>query len=684
MAASGVVEAHLGAADGAWLVLSRLSSPWGQDTRFVERFGQHARALAELHAPELAPLQEFGTGGDGIWFAEKTGDGEPLRALMASKTSRLAVHECIAIVERVAQGLIVLHQAGLAHGDVSASSVFITPQGAVQLLRPGLAVVAGSHPSRGPARSEPHALAPEQLQGMASAATDVFRLGLLLLEMLTGKSLFVANDPTQVLALAQRFQGVPAAAFAGVAPQLTSALGWMMHRSPDERPAAPEVPNALEMASAALGLSTGDTEIARAYRRLLADRTPVGRLTELRVAPPRVSVPPPQVPRPSAPLPTSTPTGAVLGRIGTRRVSHEALEAVRAQVPTTPGMREAMVGEHLLKVGKLSAAQLSEVQQRSVMLQLTLSETAVIDGVLSEDEVVEAIAAVTRTAFISSLQLSQLDGAPLHLLPPHEAERLVALPVAERGGVLTVAVLEPLDQATLDGVKGATGRQVQLVRAGDRALRDAIARLYQGESSDSESWLERGPNTQSEINAEGGLELTDDATGLELEGRPAARARSISANGLDEGQARLLEVTLAGLGPHGVDAAALMSLCGEIARRMSGSESDVDKARFVSAAVAVHNVLAGQKPWATPQLAAFDARFGPLALPVKGLVPAMFDGLKAMPDDLVGLAVVCGFALANVAGAVRPRLSNEHLAALRKRRLPSVALEALSRVLASG
>lgn len=694
VAASGVVEAHLGVRDGQWLVLSRLSPPWTQDHTFLERFSVHARPLSAVRAPELAPLSEFGAGGDGLWFVEETGDGEPLRALMTSKMGRLSVEESVAIIERVAQGLGALHQAGQVHGDISASSVFVSVSGKVHLLHSGLAVVAGAHPSRGPARSEPHAIAPEQVTGPSLAATDVFRMGLLLLEMLTGRSLFVAPNPMDVLGLAQKFQAVPPSVLQGVPEQLRTVLGWLLHRDPHERPPSLEVPEALQMASASLGLSTGDGELSRAFRRLMSDRQPpmAQRTTELRLVPPRPAAPPPPVPRPLPSVPLN-PNASVIGRIETRRVTHEQLEAVRDEVrpsPPAPVARESQLGEHLVRAGRLSTGQLAEAQQRATMLNLSLGDTLIIDGVLGEDHVVEALGAITRTAVMTSTQLGALEGGrlPLHLLSQGDAERLVAVPLAEKGAVLMIALVDPLDAETLDELKRVTGRTLQPVRGGDRALRDAVTRLYGGVTDDDpDSWLDRGPTagrkSDSGVTDTAHLELPEDSGVLELEGRAEVRARGVTATGLDEGQTKLVEVLLGAFGEPGSDGIALVQLCGELARRMNASTTDVDKARFVAAAVVAHNLRARRPAWEAPAPAAFQTQLGALALPVKALAPSLFEGLKAMPQELVELAVVCTFAFAQAGASACPAPWQPVISALRARRFPSLALDALVRALES-
>lgn len=681
--------------------MSRLSAPWSHDGTFLERFGAHARVPLPVH-DGIASLLEFGSGGDGLWFVERTADGEPLRALMTSKTGSLTVDECVAIMERAVDALAVLHAENVVHGDLSASSLFITSVGGVVLLHTGIAVVAGAHPSRGPARSEPHAIAPEQLTGVSTAATDVFRLGLLFLEMLTGRSLFVASDPQHVLGIAQKFKGVPPSSFHGVPEQLQSLLGWMMQREPADRPKVSELSNVLHLASSALGFAGGDAEVAHAFRRLMVDRLApmTGRTTELRLQPPRPSTPPPAV---AARVVAPPVGGAVLGRIETRRVTHEQLKAVRLEDESPRSsppssfsnpspMREALLGDQLVRSGKLTPAALAESGQRSAMLNLPLADTLLVDGILLEDDLVEALAAVTRTPFVTSVALSGLTGgkAPLHLLPQADAERLVAVPLAEKGAVMVVAVIDPLDAQVLEALKVSAGRTIQAVRGGERALRDTIARLYGGVTDDDpDSWLDRGPGVarKSDSGVTPGEPVDaltvseDDAEELELEGRPAARARTVTVSGLDEGQTRLVEALLVGYGDPGREGIALVQLCGDLARRLNASSADIDKARFVTASVVAHNLSRARAIWAAPVVADFDAHLGPLALPVKALAPALFDGGKTMPEELVSLAVFCTFVFAQTAGSTCPTPWQPVIASMRARRMPSVALEALSRAL---
>jgi len=155
----------------------------------------------------------------------------------------------------------------------------------------------------------------------------------------------------------------------------------------------------------------------------------------------------------------------------------------------------------------------------------------------------------------------------------------------------------------------------------------------------------------------------------------------VTVSGLDEGQTKLVELLLSGFGDAGREGIALVQLCGELARRLSASPADVDKARFVTAAVVVHNLSRSRAIWSAPVLADFDAHLGALALPVKAMAPSLFDGGKTMPEELVGLAVFCAFVFAQTAGSTCPTPWQPIIAAMRVRRLPSVALEALTRAL---
>ncbi|MBL8918367.1 MAG: protein kinase [Myxococcaceae bacterium] len=668
VAASGVVEAHLGAHDGRPLVISRLSAPWSQDGSFLGRFGATAGALAEVRVAEVAGLEDYGPGGDGFWFAETTGDGEPLRALMTSRLGALTPDECVAIAERVAQGLAALHAIELVHGDVSASSVFVGTTGTVQLLHTGLAVVAGTHPSRGPARSEPHAIAPEQLTSPPTPATDVFRLGLLLLEMLTARSLFVAADPLHVLSLAERFQGVAASQLLGVPEPLKPLLTSLLHRDPLARPPADEVPNALQLVAATLNLSTGDPELARGFRRLLPERPPSTQVTELRLTAPRPSSPPPPpASRARASPPPPTSPGVVVGRVETRRMTWDELEVVqevRSSPPLRPAMREALIGEQLLRTGLLSAAQLSAAQARSTLLNVPLSEALELDGVVSEDALVEALGAITHTSVVSGAELAGLDGgrAPLHLIPQADAERLMAVPLSEKGRVLVVAVRDPLEAPLLDELKRVSGRTVKAVRAGERALRKAVARLYGASPEPLAPGADALP-TLDEVRAE--------------------HARLISVSGLDEGQTTLVEVLLAGFGDAGADGVALLQLSGELARRLKGTDAEVDRARFVTACVAAFNLRARRPVWESPAGPGFDTTLGALAPAVRALVPGLFEPSRRLPSDVIGLAVLCTFAFAQAGQSACPTPWQPVLAQLKSRHFPSSVLDALARTLSS-
>jgi hypothetical protein len=227
----------------------------------------------------------------------------------------------------------------------------------------------------------------------------------------------------------------------------------------------------------------------------------------------------------------------------------------------------------------------------------------------------------------------------------------MVLPVADRHNEYAMNVAEQLE---------AAGVRVVVLEHGEYRERHAQA----GEEARG---ARRAAYVACHVNAGGG-----DYGLVVFDGRSVA-GRALAG--------RLVEALLIGYGDPGREGIALVQLCGDLARRLNASPSDIDKARFVSAAVVAHNLSRARAIWSAPVAADFDAHLGPLALPVKALAPALFDGGKTMPEELVSLAVFCTFVFAQTAGSTCPAPWQPIIASMRARRLPSVALEALTRAL---
>ena len=178
------------------------------------RFEQEARATAALNHPNVVAVYDVGRH-DGVAFlVSELLAGETLRARMAGK--RLSVERAVAFAEDVARGLAAAHERGIVHRDIKPENLFVADDGHVKVLDFGVAKLAvpasdaldSSLPTfstgTGMVVGTPAYMSPEQTQGLAAdGRSDIFALGTVLYEMLSGHRPFRADSPLEMLSAIQ-------------------------------------------------------------------------------------------------------------------------------------------------------------------------------------------------------------------------------------------------------------------------------------------------------------------------------------------------------------------------------------------------------------------------------------------------------------------------------------------------
>ncbi len=230
----------------------------------AERFTREIRLLARLRHPFILPLHDSGDANGRLYYVMPYIDGESLGARLA-RTRRLPVDEAIGIAREIADALSYAHGEGVVHRDVKPENILLTQQGHALLADFGIA--RGDHNVAGNDRmtragltlGTPSYMSPEQVAGEeVGAASDVYSLGATFFEMLAGRPPFVADTPTQSLALQHLTAPVPALASLGVivSPGLEAAIQRSLAKEPAER-----FSSAIAFASA---LASGTTSTAAA------------------------------------------------------------------------------------------------------------------------------------------------------------------------------------------------------------------------------------------------------------------------------------------------------------------------------------------------------------------------------------------------------------------------------------
>jgi serine/threonine protein kinase len=174
-----------------------------EDPTFANRFRDEARHSAGMSHQNIATVYDYGEDDGTAYLVMELVDGEPLSQIIAR--GPMNPDQVRGIVGQAALALAAAHAAGVVHRDVKPANILITPDGRVKLTDFGIARAAdgASHTRTGEVLGTPQYLSPEQALGRgATGASDLYALGIITQEMLTGRKPFDAGSAVAT-ALAQ-------------------------------------------------------------------------------------------------------------------------------------------------------------------------------------------------------------------------------------------------------------------------------------------------------------------------------------------------------------------------------------------------------------------------------------------------------------------------------------------------
>ena len=183
------------------VALKILPASLAQEETTRKRFLQEARTAGSLEHPNIASVHEVGELADGrIWVAMSWSGGQSLRE--KEKSGPLSVEEAVGIAIQIGRGLEKAHEAGVVHRDVTPENVVVGEDGRVKIVDFAIAKLAGSErlTKTGMRTGTVAYMSPEQAAGKeVDARSDIWGLGVVLYEMISGSHPFEGEDGNEVI-----------------------------------------------------------------------------------------------------------------------------------------------------------------------------------------------------------------------------------------------------------------------------------------------------------------------------------------------------------------------------------------------------------------------------------------------------------------------------------------------------
>src|SRR5712664_2042225 len=247
---------------GQIVALKFLPEMLSQDAAALARFHAEVRTARQVSHPNVCRVFDIGEADGTLFLTMEYVDGEDL-ASVVRRIGRLSPDKATEIARQICAGLAAAHERGVIHRDLKPANVMLDGAGKIRITDFGLASIAASLQGAEVRAGTPAYMAPEQLAGReVSTKSDLYSLGLILYEILTGKRAFEASTIPELMKL--REQGTitnPSTLVRDLDPLIERVILRCLETDPEKRPAS-----ALQVAAAlpggdplAAALAAGET-----------------------------------------------------------------------------------------------------------------------------------------------------------------------------------------------------------------------------------------------------------------------------------------------------------------------------------------------------------------------------------------------------------------------------------------
>ena len=283
------------------------------------RLLREGKACAQLTHPNVVSIYDLGEDGDQFFIVMEMLEGQDLKRVIDAHTT-VALAEKLDLIMQVCDGLHYAHQKGIVHRDVKPGNIFVLPSGQVKILDFGLARLATGEATltqTGQVFGTIAYMAPERFRGVSNARGDVFAVGAVCYELLTGRRAFVAPTAEQLMEV---IRTQPPPPLAGLPPALITTVEGALQKDPAARVA---------------DLGAMRAALERVRRRLLDEgetaTRPVAQAVE---------------PAPPAPVTPRARTATLVGRFATRFRRFRVAMSISVTVTVALALYLVNVGEY--------------------------------------------------------------------------------------------------------------------------------------------------------------------------------------------------------------------------------------------------------------------------------------------------------------------------------------------------